>query len=123
MSDTPGRPNWQRMTPQDFGARAKASQDALFLIDEPDAFGTDVLDGCGFGAALWADQPVPSAVGADAFPEYPRRVVESDGTVHAARQAADRNHVTTKCAEHPDPVIDGLECSSDRKVTCRNCTQ
>ncbi|MGW2938006.1 hypothetical protein ACWDA7_40775 [Streptomyces sp. NPDC001156] len=62
MSDTTGR-DWKRMTPADFGARAKANQDALFLVDEPDACGTDVLDGYGygygygFGAVLWAERP------------------------------------------------------------------
>jgi hypothetical protein len=55
VSDTTRR-DWQRMTPEDFGGRTKASQDALFLTDEPDACGTDALDGYGFGAVLWADQ-------------------------------------------------------------------
>ncbi|MFF3378183.1 hypothetical protein ACFYXF_35170 [Streptomyces sp. NPDC002680] len=92
MSDAPGRPNWQLMTPQDFGVRAKTNQGALFLVDELDA-------------------------------EYPQRAVEADGTVHAARYVEDRNHFTTKCAEHSAPVIDRLEYSRDRKVTCRNCAQ
>ncbi|MET8957369.1 hypothetical protein ACWEQN_42020 [Streptomyces sp. NPDC004129] len=56
MSDAPGR-DWRHMTPEDFGGRTKASQDALFLTDGPDACGTDALDGYGFGDPLWADQP------------------------------------------------------------------
>ncbi|WP_392749523.1 hypothetical protein [Streptomyces sp. LN590] len=56
MSDTTG-PAWKGMTPMDFGHPArKPAQDALFLVDEPDACGTDALDGLGFGAVLWADQ-------------------------------------------------------------------
>ncbi|MGW4138821.1 hypothetical protein ACWELV_18870 [Streptomyces mirabilis] len=121
MNETPRRPDWQRMTPQHFGARAKANQDALFLVDEPDACGTDALDGYGFGAVLWAEQPATSPASTDALADYPRRAVEPDGTVHAARYAEDRNHFTTKCAEYPAPVVDRLEDGSDRKVTCRNC--
>jgi len=56
VSDSNGRPNWSRMKPAEFGARTKPAQDALFLVDEPDACGTDALDGYGFGAVLWADQ-------------------------------------------------------------------
>lgn len=65
MSDTTGGPDWKRMTPVDFGARAKASQDALFLVDEPDACGTDALDGYGFGAVLWAERPDTPPAGDD----------------------------------------------------------
>ncbi|MFB7323443.1 hypothetical protein [Streptomyces sp. NPDC056190] len=56
MSNTAGRPDWSRMKPDDFGKKAKPAQDALFLVDEQDACGTDALDGLGYGAALWADQ-------------------------------------------------------------------
>ncbi|WP_330306185.1 MULTISPECIES: hypothetical protein [unclassified Streptomyces] len=65
MSDTTGRPEWQRMKPQHFGAPNKVSQDALFLVDEPDACGTDALDGYGFGAVLWANQPDTPQAAAD----------------------------------------------------------
>ncbi|MCX4858381.1 hypothetical protein [Streptomyces canus] len=122
MSDSSRRPDWRRMKPVDFGVRAKASQDALFLVDEPDACGTDALDGYGFGGILWADQVAPP-VGVDALSEYPRRAVEPDGTVHAARYAGDRQHFTTKCAAYPAPTLDRLEQGSDRKVTCLDCTR
>ncbi|MEU6417833.1 hypothetical protein [Streptomyces spiralis] len=62
MSNTPGR-DWRRMTPDEFGRPAKPKQDALFLVDEPDAYGTDAFDGYGYGAALWADQPDTSPPG------------------------------------------------------------
>lgn len=55
MSDPTDRPDWRRMKPADFGARTKVRQDALFLVDQPDACGTEALDGLGFGVALWAD--------------------------------------------------------------------
>ncbi|MGW2700792.1 hypothetical protein [Streptomyces sp. NPDC001340] len=64
MSDTPGR-DWRRMTPAQFGRPAKVKQDALFLVDEPDACGTDAFDGYGYGAALWADQPDAAPSGED----------------------------------------------------------
>jgi hypothetical protein len=56
------------MKPADFGARERANQDALFLIDEPDACGTDTLDGYGFGATFWAEEPVASPAAAGALP-------------------------------------------------------
>ncbi|MEU3337329.1 hypothetical protein [Streptomyces sp. NPDC006668] len=56
MSDTPGR-DWRRMRPDEFGRPIKPKQDALFLVDESDACGTDALDGLGYGATLWAEQP------------------------------------------------------------------
>ncbi|MET9410232.1 hypothetical protein ABZX90_31410 [Streptomyces sp. NPDC002935] len=65
MSDTTGRPDWSSMKPADFGARAEAGQDALFLVDEPDACGTDTLDGYGFGAVLWVDRPRSAPAGTD----------------------------------------------------------
>ncbi|WP_326737088.1 hypothetical protein [Streptomyces sp. NBC_01022] len=55
MSDSTDRPDWRRMKPADFGARTKVRQDALFLVDQPDACGTEALDGLRFGVALWAD--------------------------------------------------------------------
>ncbi|MFF3514668.1 hypothetical protein [Streptomyces sp. NPDC002573] len=60
MSDSTGR-DWKRMKPGDFGHPVpKPAQDALFLVDKPDACGTDAFDGYGFGAVLWADQPDPA---------------------------------------------------------------
>ncbi|MET7524661.1 hypothetical protein ACWEAF_20170 [Streptomyces sp. NPDC005071] len=56
MSDSTEGRDWLRMQRGDFTGRSKTSQDALFLVDEPDACGTETLDGLGFGAALWADQ-------------------------------------------------------------------
>ncbi|MGW1799176.1 hypothetical protein ACWCQN_25200 [Streptomyces sp. NPDC001984] len=57
MSDSADRPDWKRMTRTEFGHPArKPNQDALFLVDEPGACGTDALEGLGFGAVLWADQ-------------------------------------------------------------------
>lgn len=53
------------MTPAQFGRPAKVKQDALFLVDEPDACGTDAFDGYGYGAALWADQPDAAPSGED----------------------------------------------------------
>ncbi|MFF4504796.1 hypothetical protein [Streptomyces sp. NPDC001401] len=121
MSDSNGRLDWRRMKAADFGARTKANQDALFLVDEPDACGTDALDGYGFGAVLWADQADSHPASADALAEYPRRAVEPNGTVHAARYAEDRNHFSTACAVYPAPTVDRLEHGSDRKVTCPDC--
>ncbi|MEH0576847.1 MULTISPECIES: hypothetical protein [Streptomyces] len=123
MSDSTPGPDWRRMKPADFGARAKINQDALFLVDEPDACGTDALDGYGFGAVLWVGQADAPAADAEARAEYPRRAVEPDGTVHAARYAGDREHFTTACAAYPAPTVDRLEHSSDRKVTCLDCTR
>ncbi|MET8326176.1 hypothetical protein [Streptomyces sp. NPDC005181] len=57
MSDSTEGRDWLRIQPGDFTGRTKTNQDALFLVDEPDACGTAVLDGLGFGAALWANQP------------------------------------------------------------------
>lgn len=55
------------MTPMDFGHPArKPAQDALFLVDEPDACGTEALAGLGFGAVLWADQRDTPATSPDA---------------------------------------------------------
>ncbi|MGW1622266.1 hypothetical protein [Streptomyces sp. NPDC002172] len=56
MSSTPRR-DWQHMRPDEFGHPIKANQDALFLVGESDPCGTDALDGLGYGAALWLDQP------------------------------------------------------------------
>ncbi|GHE84516.1 hypothetical protein GCM10014715_45740 [Streptomyces spiralis] len=55
MSNTPGR-DWRRMTPDEFGRPTKPKQDALFLVDEPDACGTDAFDGYGYGATLSGTQ-------------------------------------------------------------------
>lgn len=66
MSDGTDRPDWGRMKPADFGARTKARQDALFLVDQPDACGTEALDGLGFGVVLWADQRHKPATSPDA---------------------------------------------------------
>ncbi len=109
------------MKPTDFGVRNKAKQNgrALFLVDELDAGGTEAL----FSAGLWDDEPGTSPAGADPLSRYPRRAVEPDGTVHAARYAENRQHFTTKCAVYPAPTVDRLEHSSDRKVTCPDCTQ
>ncbi|MGW3658381.1 hypothetical protein ACWD6R_23025 [Streptomyces sp. NPDC005151] len=57
MSDSTEGRDWLRMQRGDFTGRTKINQDALFLVDEPDACGTETLDGLGFGAALWAAQP------------------------------------------------------------------
>jgi hypothetical protein len=57
------------MKPADFGARETANQDALFLIDEPDVCGTDALDGYGFGATFWAEQPEASPAAGGARPD------------------------------------------------------
>ncbi|MFK0106397.1 hypothetical protein [Streptomyces sp. NPDC091217] len=55
MSSTSGR-DWRHMMPGEFGRPTKPKQDALFLVDESDACGTDALDGLGYGAVLWADR-------------------------------------------------------------------
>lgn len=52
MSPSPERPDWRRMHAGQFSARAKTSQDALFLTDATDYCGTEALDGFGFGASL-----------------------------------------------------------------------
>ncbi|WP_324787070.1 hypothetical protein [Streptomyces sp. H51] len=114
MSDTTGR-DWKRMTPAEFGRPVKPSQDALFLTSETDACGTDTLDGFGFGAHLFGDQSDTGRL-----TDYPRRAVEPDGTVHAARFTGCHTFITA-CAAYPAPAADRLECRSDRQVTCRNC--
>jgi hypothetical protein len=121
VSDSTEGRDWLRMQHSDFTGRTKTSQDALFLVDEPDACGTEVLDGLGFGAALWADQPDKPPADADPLAAYPRRAVEPDGTVHAARYAGDRQHFTTACALYPAPTVDRLEHGSYRKVICPGC--
>ncbi|MFD7769821.1 hypothetical protein [Streptomyces sp. NPDC059787] len=118
MSDTTGRPDWRRMGPGDFGRRVEPSQDALFLIDEPDACGTDTLDGFGYGASLWGGP----AGDTDRLANYPRRAIEPDGTVHAARFTGRRTFITA-CAVYLAPAVDRLERGSDQQVTCLDCIQ
>jgi len=65
VSDSTARPDWSRMRPSHFGSRIRASQDALFLVDEPDACGTEAMDGFGFGAVLWTDQPTTPSTNLD----------------------------------------------------------
>jgi hypothetical protein len=52
---------------------------------------------------------------------YPRRAVEPDGTVHAARYAGSRTAFTTACAVYPAPAVDRLEHTGERPVTCTGC--
>ena len=60
MSDSTQRPDWRRMHPRQFGSRTKAAQDALFLTDATDDYGTETLDGFGFGATFFAGvEPAP----------------------------------------------------------------
>ncbi|REE61391.1 hypothetical protein BX257_3968 [Streptomyces sp. 3212.3] len=65
MSDTPKRPDWRRMQPDAFKARVRSNQDALFLVDEPDACGTEALEGFGYGASFWGGPPDVPADGSD----------------------------------------------------------
>ncbi|MFE5089425.1 hypothetical protein [Streptomyces sp. NPDC056638] len=42
---TPDRPDWIKMTPADFKAKTVAHQDALFITDQDDPYGTPTLEG------------------------------------------------------------------------------
>ncbi|MFI2078595.1 hypothetical protein [Streptomyces triculaminicus] len=52
---------------------------------------------------------------------HPRRAVEADGTVHAARYAGSRTHFTTACAVYPAPEVVRIDPRPDRAVTCPAC--
>lgn len=54
---------------------------------------------------------------------HARRLVEPDGTVHAARYAGDRAHYTTACAVYPAPECASLEATPHRAVTCTGCRE
>lgn len=66
MSDSIEGRDWLRMNRGDFTGRTKTNQDALFLVDEREACGTEALAGLGFGAALWAEQPDTPSTSPDA---------------------------------------------------------
>lgn len=51
---------------------------------------------------------------------YPRRAVEADGTVHAARFTGRRTFITA-CAVYPAPTAERLDASSAQPVTCPGC--
>jgi len=51
---------------------------------------------------------------------YPRRAVEDDGTVHAARYTGPHSF-TTACAVYPAPVAERLDARSALNVTCPGC--
>lgn len=65
MSDSTDRPDWLLMQPTDFTADPKASQDTLFLVDQPDACGTEAMEGFGFGASLWDSEPISPPTSTD----------------------------------------------------------
>ncbi|MEU5426896.1 hypothetical protein AB0H73_15005 [Streptomyces olivoreticuli] len=54
---------------------------------------------------------------------HPRRAVEVDGTVHAARYAGDRRYFTTACVVYPAPQVVQLDQRPDRDVTCSACIE
>ncbi|MFE2581392.1 hypothetical protein [Streptomyces sp. NPDC059378] len=103
MNDTLGL-NWKGMTPDNFGHDTKLTQDALFLVGEPDACGSEPLDGYGYGATLWGGQPE-----ADRLVEYPFWAIEPDGTIHAAECTGDQGDFTAACGTSPAPIVDRLE--------------
>lgn len=56
------------------------------------------------------------------YETHRRRAIESDGTVHAARYAGDRQHFTLACAVYPMPAIERLVHDADVwAVTCPGC--
>jgi hypothetical protein len=55
VTNSQERPDWRRMHRGQFHARNKVNQDALFLEDESDSFGTEAFEGFGFGATLFGD--------------------------------------------------------------------
>lgn len=54
---------------------------------------------------------------------HTRRAIEPDGTVHAARYAGDRHHVTTACAAYPAPEYAFVEPTPHREITCTGCRE
>lgn len=51
---------------------------------------------------------------------YPRRAIEADGTVHAARFTGPRTF-TTACHVYPAPAAERLDASHATPVTCTGC--
>ncbi|MFM9735209.1 hypothetical protein [Streptomyces niveiscabiei] len=64
----------------------------------------------------------PYVARAITYDTYRQRAVEPDGTVHAAKYARDRQHVTLACTVYPLPDIDRVAGDRDVwTVTCGGC--